>query len=328
MIHESARTTSKTLAREAERQRRRELEERINGVKKRELPPTFEAAAKKWMESRAHAVAKNTLSEARRCMKHLIPTFGPRLICDIAPDDLAAYQRRCLQSGAQGRTVNLELGELRKVLKANDAWLRFVYKYRALRERKTVGKALAPDQERALLAAAAKSDSACYTATVLALNSTMRSQEIKSLRWEQIDFVRRELVVGESKTDAGAGRLIPLNPTVFEALVRWAGRRPSADPRHFVFPWCENRKVDPTRPTKGWRTAWRNALKQAGFKCRFHDLRHTTITKLAEGQASDQTIMSIAGYVSKQMMERYSHIRTEAKRRARRHRADPVTVSF
>lgn len=39
MIHESARTRSKTLAREAERQRRRELEERINNVKKRGLRP-------------------------------------------------------------------------------------------------------------------------------------------------------------------------------------------------------------------------------------------------------------------------------------------------
>jgi len=121
IIHESTRTQSKTIAREAERNRRRELEERVNGIKKRGLPPTFEVAARKWMESRAHAVAKNTLSEARRCMKHLVPIFGPRLICDIAPDDLAAYQRRRLQSGAQGRTVNLELGELRKVLKANDA---------------------------------------------------------------------------------------------------------------------------------------------------------------------------------------------------------------
>ena len=72
------------------------------------------------MESRAHAVAKNTLSEARRCMKHLLPAFGPRLICDITPDDIAAYQRRRLQSSAQGRTVNLEIGELRKVLKSND----------------------------------------------------------------------------------------------------------------------------------------------------------------------------------------------------------------
>jgi len=31
---------------------------------------------------------------------------------------------------------------------------------------------------------------------------------------------------------------------------------------------------------------------------RFHDLRHTCITKLAEGQASEQTLMSIAGHLS------------------------------
>jgi integrase len=49
---------------------------------------------------------------------------------------------------------------------------------------------------------------------------------------------------------------------------------------------------------------------------RFHDLRHTCITKLAEGQASEQTIMAIAGRVSRKMLEHYSHIRMEAKRAA------------
>ena len=49
---------------------------------------------------------------------------------------------------------------------------------------------------------------------------------------------------------------------------------------------------------------------------RFHDLRHTAITKLAESQASDQTIMAIAGHVSRQMLEHYSHIRLAAKRTA------------
>jgi len=49
---------------------------------------------------------------------------------------------------------------------------------------------------------------------------------------------------------------------------------------------------------------------------RFHDLRHTCITKLAEGQASEQTIMAIAGHVSRKMLEHYSHIRMEAKRAA------------
>jgi len=67
-------------------------------------------------------------------------------------------------------------------------------------------------------------------------------------------------------------------------------------------------------PIKSWRTAWRRALKDAGLSVRFHDLRHTCITKLAEGQASEQTLMSIAGHVSRKMLEHYSHIRMEAKR--------------
>ncbi len=49
---------------------------------------------------------------------------------------------------------------------------------------------------------------------------------------------------------------------------------------------------------------------------RFHDLRHDAITELAESQASDSTIMSIAGQVSPKMLAHYSHIRIEAKRKA------------
>ena len=49
---------------------------------------------------------------------------------------------------------------------------------------------------------------------------------------------------------------------------------------------------------------------------RFHDLRHHAITELAESGASEQTIMAIAGHVSQRMLEHYSHIRRDAKRRA------------
>jgi integrase len=113
------------------------------------------------------------------------------------------------------------------------------------------------------------------TATLLALNTAMRKDEIRLLRWEQVDFEKRTLRVGRSKTEAGTGRLIPLNAAAFEALALWAGRFTNAGAEHYVFPWCESRQIDPTRPTKGWRTAWRHALKRAGFQCRFHDLRVT-----------------------------------------------------
>ncbi len=52
----------------------------------------------------------------------------------------------------------------------------------------------------------------------------------------------------------------------------------------------------------------------AGF--RFHDLRHQAITELAESKASDSTIMSIAGHVSRKMLAHYSHVRMDAKRNA------------
>jgi hypothetical protein len=48
------------------------------------------------------------------------------------------------------------------------------------------------------------------------------------------------------------------------------------------------------------------------------------ITKLAESQASDMTIMAIAGHASKHMLEHYSRIRVEAKRAALDAIAKPV----
>jgi hypothetical protein len=51
-------------------------------------------------------------------------------------------------------------------------------------------------------------------------------------------------------------------------------------------------------------------------KGRWHDNRHTLITELAESGAGDETIMEIAGHVSRQMLSRYSHIRMQAKREA------------
>jgi hypothetical protein len=37
---------------------------------------------------------------------------------------------------------------------------------------------------------------------------------------------------------------------------------------------------------------------------------------MAEGQASDSTIMALSGHLSRKMMEHYSHVRGAAKRKA------------
>jgi integrase len=82
---------------------------------------------------------------------------------------------------------------------------------------------------------------------------------------------------------------------------------------HYVFPWQGGKgTIDPSKPMAGWRSAWRTILKVAGVSARFHDLRHTAVTTMAEAGLPDLTIMAQVGHVSPQMMKHYSHIRRQA----------------
>jgi len=84
----------------------------------------------------------------------------------------------------------------------------------------------------------------------------------------------------------------------------------------YLFPFGRLHKLVPTRPITTLKTAWANVRERAGVKGRLHDTRHTLITELAEGGAGDETIMDIAGHVSRRMLRHYSHIRMQAKREA------------
>ena len=125
--------------------------------------------------------------------------------------------------------------------------------------------------------------------------------------------------------------MIPLTSVAASALaVADAGRIVRAvEPSHYVFAAFVPKfnfndtngysltGCDPTKHINSWRTAWRSLTKKAGLQgFRFHDLRHCAITSLAESGAADSTIMAIAGHVSCRMLERYSHVRMEAKRSA------------
>jgi integrase len=148
----------------------------------------------------------------------------------------------------------------------------------------------------------------------------MRDAEIRHLTWGQVDFDKLVLTVGESKTQAGEGRTIPLNDAALSALEdhrKWYLER-FGEPHQewYVFPGGGRRPKDPTLAITTLKTAWTKVRKAAKVTGRWHDNRHTLITEVAESGAGDETIMEIAGHVSSQMLARYSHIRMEAKRSA------------
>ena len=156
-------------------------------------------------------------------------------------------------------------------------------------------------------------------AAVLALNTTMWGCELKSLCWQDADLFERVLIIHRqgTMTDAGA-RVIPLNRDAVLALAELTGRGEklaAAGLEHFVLTSCENCNIQPYKPIKGWRTSWRSLTRAAGLPgLRFHDLRQHSISKMAEKGLGEETIMSLAGHVSREDVA--PTISMQAKRRA------------
>jgi integrase len=266
-------------------------------------------------------------------------------------DSILAYIGDRKQAGASNRTVNMEVGILRRILKRARLWARVADDIKPLPERHNVGRALSYEEKIRLqrIAGSKPEWDIARLAITLALNTTMRGCEIRGLCWRDVDFMECVVTVRRSKTEAGE-RVIPLNAEAMAAVRELRGRAKmfgGAALEHYILPACEGKsKPDPTRPMSSWRTAWRRLtraihcpscgqlqdpdvtccneeckaniaeVKSSTAALRFHDMRHHAITELAESGASEQTVMSIAGHVSRKMLEHYSHIRLEAKRDA------------
>ena len=330
VVRESSKSESRTVAREAERARRRELEESFNRIAKPRTAQLFSFTAEMWLQAKtAHLSPRSVLIE-RANLKHINPFFGKLLLCDITAEDISRYQAQRLGQGAAAKTINLEVGTLRAILRKNRLWAAMQPDVRMLRAREDVGRAISHDEEVTLLEACRASRSrSLYPAVLLALNTCMRYSELRLLRWEQVNLNSCTLTVGLSKTDSGTGRLLPLNDRAMAILGFWASLFPARQGHHYVF--CTERygasgdgltvvyDSDPTKPIGRWKEAWESAKIRAGVCCRFHDLRHTGCTRMLEAGVPFSVVATIMGWSASttvRMARRYGHIGQAAQRQA------------
>ena len=223
-----------------------------------------------------------------------------------------------LKVAFQGSRITYEVHLTGEVEHAR-LWYRFQEDYRALRNTKPpVGQAITDEQQEALFQVARSKPRwmFAHVAATLAFYCGLRGCEIKGLQWKNVDWAKRRLQVRRSKTPAG-WRDPSLNQACTTALADLNARAKKlgfAEPDHFVFPWHgRDKKIDPTRPMTSWRSAWRSLRSAAGLSnVRFHDGRHTALTRLAEAGQPDWVIQAQIGHVSPAMMKTYSHIRRQA----------------
>jgi len=248
--------------------------------------------------------------------------MGSKTMDEISPILIEKYKRdRRASKTARGTdrapsTVNRELELLSKMFSlAIDQGLainnpcRKVKRYREDNER---NRYLSDEEESRLIAALDSQRTGLRPLVVLAIHTGMRRSELLSLRWANVDFERGLIHVMNSQreqTKTGHSRSVPMNQVVraeLQALYAESGDT------EYVF--VDQRTRQPrVEPKRGFRMACREA-KLKDFH--FHDLRHTTATRLADAGVGTRGIMAILGHRCIQTSARYTHATDEGLRRA------------
>lgn len=371
-IRESTGMTSKTRAKEVYDKRKQSLKDGTAGIRRQSRPELLSTAATEWQRSKQLKWSPKMRDIAKCSFAHLLPVLGKRLLVDIEARDIAKYQSARLAEGASNRTVNIEVGLLRQIMRKYGTWARIQPDVTMLPEKQDVGQALTAVQEHSLLLECGRSPSRALLPFVsLALETGARYNTIRTLQWGNIDFANRCLKFGKDKTASGTGRTVPLNQRAIETLKFWAQQFPARQPAHFIFPSeryglhgtkgtfggaVQVYGYDPETPVGTIQSAWESAKKRTrrhcpnckdgtlvdrekpttGYACescsfempdlpsgltrlRFHDLRHSAVSRMIAARVPIPMIAKIVGWSAStmaKMASRYGHFGIEELRSA------------
>jgi integrase len=172
----------------------------------------------------------------------------------------------------------------------------------------------------------------------VALGTGLRLGELRALRWRDVDRDRKLIRVERAysrqevrrpKSDSGV-RAVPLFPSVDAALRELAARaveRGRYAPDELVF---GSMRGTPLQPSNFRQRVWEKALQRAGLedeRYRFHDLRHTCVSRLVAAGADVKLVQAVAGHANPLItLKRYSHL-LDARVTEAAERFDPARTS-
>jgi len=278
-------------------------DEKLGFSKPERTPVLFEKFADEFLELYAKQNKRSWVRD-EISLNNLKLFFKGDGLEDIGPEKVERYKanRKMEVSPA---TVNRELACLKTLFSKAVEWGRIekntVRTVKKFKEDNARERILSADEALRLIEAAAPS---IRPILIIALNTGMRKNEILSLKWENVDFLRGYILIEKSKS--GKPRKVPMNGAVSSALM---GIPHVAE---FVFYNPETKKA-----IQDIKTAFAAACRRAEISgLRLHDLRHTAATKMIEAGVDIVTVSKILGHASIQMTMRYAHPTPENMKRA------------
>jgi integrase len=141
----------------------------------------------------------------------------------------------------------------------------------------------------------------------VAIETGMHRGDLLNLRKSQVDFQRNVVLVPNSKT--GKEYTVPMNADVRQVMFELSRENQAS---HYLFV-----NPDTGQHYQDLKKGFAEACRKAGIRdLRWHDLRHTFGTRLAEAGCSEATIAELMGHTDPKTTRRYTHGTDRAKREA------------
>ena len=195
-------------------------------------------------------------------------------------------------------TANRVLALIRSILRKamlEWKWIDKVPRIRLYKEAKRRVRWLTPEQVQRLLQELPPHQ---QDMTVFALSTGLRQANVLKLEWSQVDLIRKVCWIHPDQAKARKAIHVPLNSSAMDVLLRQVGKHPE---RVFTFRGVPSANAN----TRGWRAA----LKRAGIEnFRWHDLRHTWASWLAQQGTPLNVLQELGGWESETMVKRYAHL--------------------
>lgn len=132
----------------------------------------------------------------------------------------------------------------------------------------------------------------------LSLNTGLRSSNVLTLRWANVDLIARTITIPASEFKNGKEHTIPLNQAAIKVLLQLQGQCPS-----HVFSYNGH-------PITQCNTkAFRKALRLSNIQnFRWHDLRHTWASMHVQAGTPLHILQQLGGWSDIKMVLRYAHL--------------------
>ncbi|MEQ1773742.1 MAG: site-specific integrase [Burkholderiales bacterium] len=255
---------------------------------------TWDEAAYRWLQETQH---KKSHHSDVAMVKWLQQHLSMKLLNEVTRDrvtEIAEIKRKQASCSTANRFIALIRAILRRAEREWE-WIDRSPFLRLYPEPKRRIRWITPEQAQKLLSLLSEHQRELVT---FALATGLRQANVLKLEWSQVDMQRKVAWIHADQAKAGRDIHVSLNETALNVLRSQIGKHPN---RVFTFrgkpiAWANTR-------------AWRQALKEAEItNFRWHDLRHTWASWLAQNGVPISDIQEMGAWESAEMVRRYAHL--------------------